>query len=99
MFGVRFKPTCVADFSNHFLGDLCDTPDNRIAIIEAMGRRLCMDAGEGTGSGSLGDESLGNDVRRMRVTLAARIHYERLQGRIISQASSVTAVLRIRRHA
>lgn len=73
----KINPSFAAEFSNHFLSDLLQTADNRTAIIEALGRRLCRDADVESGSGSLQDESLGNNIWRMRVTLAARIHYER----------------------
>ncbi len=75
--GHRLKTTYGIEFSNHFLDDLRTTPDNRIAIIEALGRRIALNPSAETGSGSLEDESLGHNIHRMRVTLGARIHYER----------------------
>ena len=65
-------------FSAAFLEDLAADHPQADAILEAMAKRLTLQTHEATQDGALGDELLrGQDtIRRMRVSGAARIHYE-----------------------
>jgi hypothetical protein len=76
-----FQPS----YANRFLEDVGGAQGDAVAILEALARRLTMQTHETTAHAALGDELLkGSDtVRRLRVSGAARIHYEVNDQRIL----------------
>lgn len=68
------------EFDRRFMQDVTSERDSRTEVVRALAKRLQMSQAEAAADNGLQDEGIfGRDERRMRVSLAKRIHYRYLR--------------------